>query len=157
EGSRQVLDRTAARPEDHHLPGGAGVGHRAAVELGDHAGPHERGLAAARGPDHRQEAVHAQELQQRRDLLLAAKEPVVLVAAKGAETGKRVGTRGVNALHHSASFACRMAATKSVSKPGAKVSLGCRITCVETLLKRSLRWLKGGATYTALTGMGRES
>src|SRR5262245_51720666 len=114
------------------------MSHGAAVELGDHAGPHQRRLAAARGADDGQEAVRSQELQERRGLFLAAEEQVVLVAAKRAETRKRIGMLGVGGFHHSASFACRMAATKSVSNPGSNVSLGCRITGVETLLKRSL-------------------
>ena len=37
--------------------------------------------------------------KQRRGLLLAAEEQVVLVAAKRAEAGKRIGTRGVNGFH----------------------------------------------------------
>src|SRR5205823_1723161 len=74
------------------------------------------------------ESVRSQQLQQRRGLFLAAEEQVVFVAAKRAETGKRIGTPGVGGVHHSASFACRMAATKSVSNPGANESSACRST-----------------------------
>ena len=63
EGPREVLDGAAAGPENHHLPGRAGLGHGAAVQLGDHAGPHQRRLAAARGADDRQESVRSQQLQ----------------------------------------------------------------------------------------------
>ena len=62
--------------------------------------------------------------KQRRGLLLAAEEQVVLVAAKRTQAGKRIGERGVNGLHHPASFACRMAATKSVSNSGCKCVFG---------------------------------
>src|SRR5262249_26879487 len=40
----------------------------------------------------------------------------------------------------------RIAATRSASSVGANAYSVRRITSVETLLKRSLRWLKGGAT-----------
>ena len=113
EGPREVLDGAAAGAENHHLPGRAGLGHGAAVQLGDHAGPHQRRLAAARGADDRQESVRSQQLQERRGLLLAAEEQVVLVAAKRAEAGKRIGRLGVNRVHQTASFAWRMAAMKS--------------------------------------------
>src|SRR5262245_46635024 len=126
------------------------------MQLGDHAGTHKRGLAAARSSNHRQEAVRSQQLQQRGGLLLAAKEQMVLVAAKRAEAGKWIGTLGIGG-HAAASFAWRMARAKSASKPGSKASLVCRITLAETLLKRSLRWLKGGPTKIALTGIGCES
>ena len=61
------------------------------VKLGDHAGPHQRRLAAARGADDRQESVRSQQLEQSGGLLLAAEEEVVLVAAKRAQAGKRIG------------------------------------------------------------------
>ena len=103
EGPRQVLDRAAAGPKNHHLPGRAGLGHGAAIKLGDHAGPHQRRLAAARGADDRQESVGSQQLEQSGSLLLAAEEEVVLVAAKRAQAGKRIGPLEVHCPHRSLS------------------------------------------------------
>src|SRR5262249_30063761 len=140
-----ILDGAAARPKDHDFPGRTRLRHRAAVEFGDHAGPHQRGFAAARGSDNRQETGRTQELQQSCSLLLTAEEHVVFVAAEGAETGDRVGPRLGSGIHHSVSFDRRSDVTKPASKAGSKASPACRTTSTETLLKRSLRWLNGGA------------
>src|SRR5262249_43789342 len=131
--------------QEDDFPGRAGPRHRAAVQLGDHAGPHQRRLAAARGADHGQESVRAQQLQERRGLLLAAEEQVVLVAAKGAETRERVGTPSGMGAHHWASFDRWSDVRNPPRTAGSKVSPACRRTSVDTLLNRSFRRLNGGA------------
>ncbi len=90
ERARQVADRRVPGAQDGDPPARAGARHVAAVERRDQSGPHQRGLAAARTADDREEAIAAQPPQQFVDLPLAAEEQVVFVRFEGPQAGKRI-------------------------------------------------------------------
>ena len=71
-----------------HAPGRAGAGHEPAVQRRPQPAVDQRGLAAARGADDREEAVARELVDHPVDLALAAEEQVLLVLAERPQAGK---------------------------------------------------------------------
>jgi hypothetical protein len=89
---RQRADRiaAAARTELRHAPRRAGTGHVAAMQRRPQAAIDQRGLAASRGADHRQEAMRGKLVDHAVDLALAPEEQVLLIRTKRTQARERV-------------------------------------------------------------------
>ena len=91
EAARESAQRAPPRTHHDHLPRRAGAAHRSPVERGDQARTDERGLAAARGADHREEPMRSEKREELGRLSLAPEEQPVLVGMKRSQTWKRIG------------------------------------------------------------------
>ena len=81
-----------------HRPGTGGDDHdrtAAALQRGRHPGPHQRRLAAARGPDHHQHAHGRQPSQAGLDLAVPAEEAVGVADVVGHQTQVRTDGSGL--------------------------------------------------------------
>ena len=90
ERAREVADRILAGAQHRHAPRRAGARHVAALQRGNQARSDERRLAAARGPDHGEEARGAQPPEQVVDFRFTAEKQVVFVGLERAKTWKGV-------------------------------------------------------------------
>ncbi len=88
----EVTDRVFSGSEDRHAPARSRLRHRAAVKRRDQAASNQRGLAAARRADDRQESIRSKPPQQLVDLVLATEKETVLVGFEGTKTGERTAT-----------------------------------------------------------------
>ena len=93
DGPRQKPDRVVLRPQGRDPPVRAGAGHEAAFERRQQPGPHERGLAAAGGAHHGEEAPAGEAAHQLVALPVAAEEEVGLLLHEGPEAGEGIGAR----------------------------------------------------------------
>ena len=114
------------------------LGHEAALQRRQQPGPHERGLAAAGGADHGQEAPAGQAPHQLVALLVAAEKEVRLLLHEGPKARERIGAGA--GVHR---YAPDNWATKGRNTPGSNSRSG---RMMETSRVRKLSLLGSGSS-----------
>ena len=151
--SVQVDCLMRAIPEEtRNAPARPRAAHRPAVQRGDQARADERGLAAARGADDREQTSRAQAAEQFVDLCFASEKEMIFVWLERPQPRKRI-ERQLRRHQPRPASPPRMRSMKGASDSGEKVGAA-RMTNASWVRKRSFSAVSGGTTHTATTGAG---